>query len=292
MADRALLVGINAYPGQPLNGCVNDVNDMANFLVSHLNFDSGDIRLLVDARATTKGISDRLEWLTKGAKPGDRLYFHYSGHGALFPVRNAAGKVTAVHDTICPVDFDWTPEHALIDDDLRKLFDVVPAGVEFLYVSDSCNSGDLTRAFLPWRPRVYQAPADIEWRLRTAADKGIKPSEMVHDSCALISGCRSDQESADAQINGRFNGALTYYLIKALTQPAGQGLPLSTLVPNVVTLLKRNHYSQEPQLRGPDNLTGRSFLATGAATGGSKPAHAAKKKPAAKKKHPTKRPSR
>ena len=26
--NRALLVGINKYPGQPLNGCVNDVQDM------------------------------------------------------------------------------------------------------------------------------------------------------------------------------------------------------------------------------------------------------------------------
>ncbi|HET7402221.1 MAG TPA: caspase family protein, partial [Usitatibacter sp.] len=33
MANRALLVGINAYPGQPLNGCVNDVKDMAGLLV-------------------------------------------------------------------------------------------------------------------------------------------------------------------------------------------------------------------------------------------------------------------
>jgi hypothetical protein len=50
--NRALLVGINSYPGAPLNGCVNDVTDMANFLVDNCNFTMSDIRLLTDARAT------------------------------------------------------------------------------------------------------------------------------------------------------------------------------------------------------------------------------------------------
>ena len=70
MANRALLVGINAYPGQPLNGCVNDVNDMAQFLVDRCGFSTDDIRLLVDDRATTDGIKERLAWLVQGAAAG------------------------------------------------------------------------------------------------------------------------------------------------------------------------------------------------------------------------------
>jgi len=260
MTNRALLVGINAYPGQPLNGCINDVNDMANFLTSACGFKSSDIRLLVDARATTTGIVDRLKWLVAGAKKGDRLLFHYSGHGARFPIRNAQGKVTSVHDTICPVDFDWSEKRALLDDHLRTLIDKAPKDIEFIYVSDSCNSGDLTRVFRDWQPRCYFPPADIAWRLRTAADRHMKTTEMPHDRCGLISGCKSTQESADAVFGGRYNGALTYYLLKTLKAPGGLTKPLTTLVKDVMTALKKGHYSQEPQVRGPSAVTSKAFL--------------------------------
>lgn len=262
MANRALLVGINAYPGQPLNGCVNDVNDMAQFLVDRCGFSTDDIRLLVDDRATTDGIKERLAWLVQGAAAGDRLFFQYSGHGTIFPVRNAAGRVTAQHDAICPVDFDWTRQHALIDEDLRGVFDTVPEGTEFIFVSDSCNSGDLTRAMRTYRPRFLMPPADIAWRLRTALDKKIPVTPIPHDRCGLISGCRSDQESADAVFGGRYNGALTYYLLHALSAAGGLAEPLAQLVPTVTKLLKANHYSQTPQVRGPNYIIGKSFLPT------------------------------
>jgi hypothetical protein len=258
--NRAFLVGINAYPGQPLNGCVNDVNDMADFLVKNCGFQPSDIRLLVDSRATTDNIKERLSWLTSGAAKGDRLLFHYSGHGALFPERDNNGDIVAVHDCICPVDFDWTREHALFDDDLRAIIDVVPTDTEFIYVSDSCNSGDLTRVMRQYRPKYFQPPADIAWRLRTARSLGTAQSEIPHDRCGLISGCKSDQESADAVFNNRPNGALTYYLLNTLKQSNALSVPLTSLVAGLDTTLNQNGYTQQPQLRGPDSITGKGFL--------------------------------
>jgi len=260
MTNRAFLVGINAYPGQPLHGCVNDVTDMANFLVAACGFKSAQIRLLVDRRATKAAIAQRLKWLVAGAKKGDRLLFHYSGHGTQFPIRDDNGEVTSLHDAICPVDFDWSREHAIIDEDLRTAFDGVPAGTELVFVSDSCNSGDLTRAFRVNPPRFLVPPADIEWRAKTARDIGLKAAPLQHDRCGLISGCRSDQESADAMINGRPNGALTYYLLQVLKGTGGLSKPLSQVAPDVTELLKQNSYDQEPQVRGPADVTGRGFL--------------------------------
>ncbi len=51
--NKAVLVGINEYPGCPLEGCVNDVSDMAQFLTSKCGFAPRDIRLVTDAQATT-----------------------------------------------------------------------------------------------------------------------------------------------------------------------------------------------------------------------------------------------
>jgi len=265
--NRALLVGINAYPGNELHGCVNDVTDMAEFLVSHCGFEESDIRLVVDARATTAAILDRLKWLMTGAKSGDRLVFHYSGHGAQFPVRDASGKVTRVDECICPVDFDWTEAHAIRDKQFQEMFGQVASGVDFGWVSDSCFSGDLARELLPPKRKIKSMPmpADIAWRLRTADATGAKRQSFEHViknlSAVLISGCSSHETSADAEIDGRFNGALTYYLLQTLSAPNGLTQSLEQAIVRTRAALRTSGYTQHPQLEGSETLMRQPFLA-------------------------------
>ena len=264
--NRALLVGINAYPGNELNGCINDVTDMADFLVNHCDFDESDIRLVTDARATATAILERLKWLIDGVKSGDRIVFHYSGHGAQFPVRDNSGKVTRVDECICPVDFDWTEEHAIRDKQFNQLFKSVPDGVDFTWISDSCFSGDLARAFLlpKYKIKAMQMPADIQWRMRTAETKAIKPQGFEHViadlSVVLVSGCSARETSADAEINGRFNGALTYYLLNTLHSPNGLSQTLEQVVVRTRSKLQRDGYPQHPQLEGSAKLMSTPFL--------------------------------
>src|ERR1700737_1939753 len=122
--NRALLVGINNYPDpqNALRGCVNDITDMAAFLLKPMGFAKADIRLLVDDRATAQSIHYHIGWLVNGVDPGDRVVFHYSGHGAQMALRLPSGDVSVVHDAICPYDFDWTPDHAITDVDFQSLF--------------------------------------------------------------------------------------------------------------------------------------------------------------------------
>ena len=265
--NRALLVGINKYPGQPLNGCVNDVQDMANFLVSRCGFAMDDIRLLVDERATKDAIVDRLNWLVTGLKEGDRILFHYSGHGAQLPTRNPEGEVDGLDEVICPVDFDWSDAHLIRDKEFNKIFSLLPNGVECVWISDSCHSGDLWREMVQptFNIKTIIPPADINWRLHTAIEKNIKirglkmmASEL---NLALISGCKSNQTSADACFDNKYNGALTYFLLKELQSENGLNEPLSTLVANVCGALKKHRYSQVPQLEGTSAVKSKSFLA-------------------------------
>jgi hypothetical protein len=143
--DKALLVGINRYPAAPLRGCVNDVTDLAQFLVDSCGFAMGDVRLIADERATKTEITDRLNWLVDGAKPGDRLFFHFSGHGTQMATRDHQGEIDGLDEVICPVDFDWTDDHVIRDKDFRRVFGSIPEGCQFVWVSDSCHSGDLER---------------------------------------------------------------------------------------------------------------------------------------------------
>ena len=73
MADRALLVGINKYPGQPLNGCINDVDDMAAYLVKERGFGPGAIPYLKDGQATTANIVAGLNALVAGLQAGEPI---------------------------------------------------------------------------------------------------------------------------------------------------------------------------------------------------------------------------
>jgi hypothetical protein len=265
--NRALLVGINAYPGNELHGCVNDVTDMADFLISHCDFEESDIRLVTDTRATTNAIETRLQWLIQGAKAGDRLVLHYSGHGAQFPIRDQNGKVTEVDECICPVDFDWTEAHAIRDKQFNQLFKQVPKGVDFTWISDSCFSGDLARDLVPPGRRIKNIPmpADIAWRARTADAEGLAVKRFEHViqnfNAVLISGCTMHETSADAEINGRPNGALTYYLLQTLSAPNGPTQTLEQATGRTRAALQKNGYSQHPQLEGSQPLMKAPFLA-------------------------------
>ena len=268
--DRALLVGINAYPGAPLSGCVNDVTDMAACLTKRCGFAPGAIRLLTDERATTAAILDRLAWLLDGLKAGDRALFHYSGHGAQVALRNAAGAVYHMEDVICPVDFDWSEERMIQGRQFHEGFLKVPPGVEFVWISDSCHSGELERRLgfpnsLSRHSKFVAAPADLAWRITTARQQRLAPRTFIHAAeelnLALIAGCRSDQSAADASFDGRPNGALTHFLLQALNAPDGLNKPLTALVAGVRAALKHAHYDQEPQLAGSTAVMKRGFLA-------------------------------
>ena len=268
--NRGLLVGINAYPGSPLEGCVNDVTDIAKFIVENCGFSKSDIRLLTDARATRDAIFERLGWLLNGLREGDRVLFYYSGHGVLMPSRNPQGDVDRVHDAICPVDFDWTKDHAITDTDFKGLFSSVPKGVEFVWISDSCHCGQLisSRGIMPPGTRIksFPIPADIEWRIQVAREKNIQPMGFIKATgdinVALITACKSEQTAADASFDDGSHGVLTYYLLKKLKDPGGLKEPLIKVVADFVdALVVEARFEQVPQLVGSRVIKERAFLA-------------------------------
>ncbi len=135
MSNKAFLVGINDYApvgasGSDLNGCVSDAEDMANTLII-CGFDSKDIRICTNKRATKEGILKGLNWLIKGAKKGDSLVFYYSGHGSQVADIDK-DEIDRKDEILCPHDTDFATKTYITDDDLRNIFSKIVNGVNII----------------------------------------------------------------------------------------------------------------------------------------------------------------
>ncbi len=269
MAKRALLIGINKYqiPGADLRGCVNDVKDLSAALTEFYGFKKPDIKILLDGAATQKAMQAGITALVRGAKKGDILVLHYSGHGSNVPDdEKNRDEADGRDEILCPTDLNW--DKPFRDDWLRTTFDKLPAGVSFTTIMDCCHSGTNTRAIEPPDVKVKQRYLPSPWGLAAAeSHRGLPKSvssELRRSSRAvrkakdivnaelpevLITGCRDTQTSADAFINGRFNGALTFALVEAIRKSKGR-LTYRQLHDRAADVLKAKKFEQVPQLEG------------------------------------------
>jgi hypothetical protein len=274
MTNKALLVGVNKYklPGSNLQGCVNDATNVRDVLLKYHGFAVKDIRVLVDDRATKKAILDRLNWLVKGAKSGDRLLFHFSGHGSQIRDRDGDELKDQLDEIICPHDMDWDGTY-IVDDDLKAVFSTIPTGIHLEVLLDSCHSGSGTRETVeatagltapgshPVRQRFLPPPMDILCRQLDEDDlpltRMLKSTNPTNH--ALFSGCRDNQTSADAYINGTYNGAFTYYFCKHIRDAQGL-ITRAELLKRLRASLKHENYDQVPQLECPSAWKKKKLL--------------------------------
>uniref|UniRef100_K3ZD96 Peptidase C14 caspase domain-containing protein n=1 Tax=Setaria italica TaxID=4555 RepID=K3ZD96_SETIT len=93
---------------------------MRRCLVDRFGFDAADIRVLADADTSTPPPTGaNIRRLVGDARPGDTLFFHYSGHGLQLPAETGE------------------------DDDTGYDECIVPGDGNLIKVSDSCHSGGL-----------------------------------------------------------------------------------------------------------------------------------------------------
>lgn len=277
---RALLVGIN-YPGtdHALRGCVNDVMRMNDVIVNHYGFtDPNNRRILTDASATTANILERLEWLVQGAKAGDVLFFHYSGHGSQLANKDYTtdNEPDGLDEIICPVDLNWR-DKVIRDDQMKAIFDKVPAGVNLTVILDCCHSGGGLDQANQYQTREFGPPADLDTPNRErrlvmpydianrviGLDVEVRPravqSRNVDKVGLLLSGCRADQTSADAWIANKYIGAATFYITDTLERH-NWNVDYKTLIDDSGAALKKFGYSQRPELNGSGTLFNQKFL--------------------------------
>ena len=271
---KALLIGIN-YIGTnyELKGCINDVRNVNNFLLT-IGYLQKDIMTLTDditnkpkltQKPTKQNIITALKNMVNTAKPRDELFFLYSGHGTQIADISGDELIGGKDSVLVPIDFEVNG--FILDDDIRAILSQVKKNVRMTIIMDCCNSGTCCDLKYTYRDLSYNKPIanlrsykSVEWV--TQQKKIINNNYSVcKGDIFMISGCDDLQTSADTSFNGVPSGALTGILLLILSEYKNV-LTWSTLLKDLNRRLKLLGYTQRPRLStGKDiNLRTNVFL--------------------------------
>lgn len=266
---HVLLVGIDAYAGQPLSGCVNDVVAMRDLLIARLGVSESDITLLAAPspssgrtlpaaeRPTGAAIRAALERLASDAVGAeDRVIVHYSGHGASQRV-SGAGKAHLV-ECIVPVDFGPDPASLLYDIELNRRIAAIEARTTHVtLIFDCCHSAGVTRAAVLDRSAVARrmrlAPITVDATasddLRAMLGTRSRGISTLRASAVTVAACLADEVALETTGTDRaVHGVLTRSLLAAL----GASDPAITWGEIWSSVLSAARPGQNPMLYGDE----------------------------------------
>lgn len=239
MTQFALLIGCNyAGTGSDLSGCINDVLNMKEYLLSKGCLQSNITLMTDDTTITTEqtnlptkaNIFQNISKIIGMMKAGDTLVFHMSSHGG--QTYDYSGDEKDRRDETL-YDMKLQP---ILDDELKaNLVNKIPKGCKLRCIVDACHSA---------------TSMDLPWIVTSVNMKYSKESTtcLLSDDVVCISGCGDLQTSADTiDSSGKFAGALTMNILEALKE-AGKGETWFELITVVRYLLRKGKYSQVPQL--------------------------------------------
>jgi hypothetical protein len=238
VAARALLVGTNGTSTAPLHGCINDIQRTADLLVQFCGFAPNELHCIPGDRATTASVRAALNGLVQDLQRGDRVLFMFSGHGT----RLRLPEDGELHDVVCPWDFDGTLATAVTDQEFQSAFAQIPDGVSFVWISDSCHSGDLAGDQTRGVARVEPATATTDVPSRSFAEV------MSRQEGVFLAACSSDEDAREDQFRGVWRGAFSFYLLSRLAYRISDPMPF--VVADVRSKLRQYGFAQTPVFGG------------------------------------------
>lgn len=251
MKQSALLFGLNygQTPDAKLNGCVNDVHNVASFLHKR-GFQ--DIQVYTDEttpkETTLEGLTRNLYQtaMRTWSESIQVLWIHYSGHGS--SVKDDSTDEADGRDE-CLVPSDYQTAGFLMDDTIAKLLSQINPKTQVILFMDCCHSGTIADLKYNWASRLNKVVENA-----TAPHKG---------RILMISGCRDDQTSADAyNIDGsyKYAGAMTSCLLKSIETNPKCCDDVFTLLQDLRYWLQQGHYEQIPQLCSSVDISQKCYL--------------------------------
>lgn len=283
-AKWAVLVGINEYPpgnkrvdrnGNPLRftdlrGCLNDVNQIEQYLLNSQGFDKSHILKLTsplqsmdqfpDNRdPTAENIRDTLKSCTTQVKEGDIVYFHYSGHGARIKTLSPEGAKKGRLDE-CLVPFDVLRGGSFLRDfELVYLLRQIASKGAFLTVTvDCCHSGGTAQRgsdrlvrgidevidnLETDQPLIDHSGQEEEISLRNAV------STLHPKRYALHAACGADEKAYETRKYGEWIGLFTHWLLHSLEE-AGSDSTHRMISDNISIKVQDQFFDQKPVFTG------------------------------------------
>lgn len=297
----ALLVGINTYHKDSgvssLNGCVNDIDVMQEYLRTNFASDpESNILVLKNEQASRSAVIENFKrHLIKnpGIKEGDTVLFYYSGHGSFAPT---APEFVALNEdskkqdeTLVLYDSRLQGNYDLADKELALLLSKIPDYANAVVILDSCHSGSATKAvaradeirlglprFTPASTRITSralsdyASVDGHGYFKMFADGKLEIPKSKH---LLFAACgRNELAYESASARGLFSSSLTDLL---------QDSPASyaQLYEYVYAVIKRKAARQTPQLKTYEGFNANFLFLQNSGTAGKPVYNVVFKKP-------------
>ena len=237
---KALLIGINydkdTNKNDDLNGCVNDLNNIKDFLMRKCNFKDDQIVTLYNDKATKNNIEMDLLRLVDYThhNPNSEVWLSYSGHGSTMPSYYESDNKSEV---ICPSDY--MINGIITDLWLQNNFvKMLERTANTFVLMDCCNSG--SNLNLPYRGMNQDVCSN---------DNSYSFND-INKLCNIvkISGCEDDQTSADYfdRKDNEFQGALTNSFLLISNNVLDKSV--NTLYNNTLLNLKSRGFTQRPVL--------------------------------------------
>lgn len=233
---RALLFGLN-YVGSNarLRGCVNDIKDMADFLQNVKGYDvelyhDEDLELIHGT--TYEGIIRAIQRLAIETWKDSihSVVIHYSGHGTYIKDTNGDER-DGYDECLCPTDMYTSG--IITDDYLHELINSFNPKTRITVILDCCHSG---------------TALDLPYCYKTSSQY-VEEVKKCRTNVTLISGCRDNQTSADANFGvteDKFSGALTKYLLEILKR--NPTISTKNLLDNLHICLSTQGFTQLPMI--------------------------------------------
>src|SRR5436305_4669290 len=286
-AERyAVLAGVGEYESgiRSLEGPREDIRALHDALLEQ-GYIPTNVTVLLNSSATKHNILGALDRAVARLKPGDHLFFYFSGHGTSAFDENSreiSPLIGPDSGGLLPVDLDLNSVRSIADTlvigrrDLRPILSRVPAQAQAFVVLDSCYSENSAKAVGLWSsatPRTVQLTDLVKDRssgthveakgvvLASAANEPYPYSNVVSLAAAAKTQTAMDISSAQLRqgvhtVDDKPHGALTNTLLVGLTGRADTNHDGKITYDELFRFVRREmeKYPQQPQMLAPPSF--------------------------------------